>query len=490
MAPVTTASCSRRTFLELTLACASLAPLSGRAQSAGSDELTSLSLKQVSDLIARGEVSPTELTRACLERIERYDPALNAFITVVGEQALDAARQREAELARGASRGPLHGIPIALKDNLDTAGVRTTGASELFVDRVPGEDAEVARRLKEAGAVLLGKLNMHEFAYGGSSDVTHFGTMHNPWALDHATGGSSGGAGVAVAADLCYAALGTDTAGSVRIPAAYCGIVGHKPSYGRVSMRGVMTLSWTLDHVGPMCKTVEDAALVLGTIAGYDPDDPTTIDADVPDYTRALGLSTRQMRIGLPQGVFWENLHPEVEAAAREAVRVLAELTAGTTEVTLPPVEVTGTRLWGPEAYAYHLPWITSSPEKYQPSTRASLERYADAPALDYVQARREVDLARRRIASLFTSVDFLVTPTLRQPPPLLTEPNVGGNNAALFNIFGLPAISVPCGFTRDGLPIGLQIVGAPHADASVLTLAYAYEQATTWHMRKPTLPS
>src|SRR5690606_38198963 len=195
MAPVTTASCSRRTFLELTLACASLAPLSGRAQSAGSDELTSLTLKQVSDLIARGDVSPTELARACLERIERYDPALNAFITVVGEQALDTARQREAELARGASRGPLHGIPIALKDNLDTSGVRTAGASELFRDRVPSEGAEVARRLKEAGAVLLGKLNMHEFAYGGSSDVTYFGTMHNPWALDRATGGSSGGAG-------------------------------------------------------------------------------------------------------------------------------------------------------------------------------------------------------------------------------------------------------------------------------------------------------
>lgn len=486
------ATCSRRAFLELgagAVACAAVGPLTAAAQDTPSDELTALSLKQASDMIAAGTVSPSELTRACLERIERYDPMLNAFITVTAERALATARQREAELARGMSRGPLHGIPIALKDNMDTAGIRTTGGSELFQDRVPAEDAEVARRLEQAGAVLLGKLNLHEFAYGGSSTVTHFGTIRNPWAPDRATGGSSGGPGAAVAADLCYAALGTDTAGSVRIPAAHCGIVGLKPSYGRVGMRGVMTLSWTLDHVGPMGKTVEDAAMMLNAIAGYDPADPTTVETPVPDYANALELDTRRMRIGLPQSPFWEELHPEVEAAAREAVGVLEELTAGIVQVTLPDADVSGTQLWGPEAYAYHLPWINASPEKYQPSTRASLERYADAPALDYVQARREVDLARRRIANVFSDVDLLVTPTLRQPPPLLADRRAGGgNNAAVFNIFGLPAVSVPCGFTDEGLPIGLQIVGGPFAEANVLALAHDYEQSTGWHTRRPSL--
>ncbi|HEY8520126.1 MAG TPA: amidase [Gammaproteobacteria bacterium] len=470
------------------MAGSALAPLAASAQRPSSDDLTTLTLRQAADMIATGATSPTELTRACLDRIARYDPMLNAFITVAAERALATARDMEAELARGRRRGPLHGIPIALKDNIDTAGLRTTGASALFEERVPTEDAEVARRLAEAGAVLLGKLNLHEFAYGGSSTVTHFGTMHNPWALDRATGGSSGGPGAAVAADLCYAALGTDTAGSVRIPAAYCGIVGLKPTYGLVSMRGVLTLSWTLDHVGPMCKTVEDAALVLNAIAGYDPADPTTVDRPVPDYTQALRLDTRRLRVGVPRAPFWEDLDPDVEAAVGEALRVVADLTAGTVDVSLPPVEVTGARLWGPEAYAYHLPWITSSPEKYQPSTRASLTRYADAPALDYVQARREVDLARRRIVALFSEVDLLVTPTMRQPPPPLTEPAGGGNNAAVFDLFGVPAISLPCGFTRAGLPIGVQIVGGPFAESTVLALAHAYERATEWHLRKPPL--
>ena len=217
-----------------------------------------------------------ELTQACLQRIEKYNPAFNAFITVTRDQALHAAREAEAEIQRGRWRGPLHGIPIALKDNIDTAGIRTTGASQLFENRIPDTDAEVARRLKNAGSVLLGKLNLHEFAYGGSSNVTYFGTMHNPWAPERVTGGSSGGAGIAVASDFCYAALGTDTAGSVRMPASHCGIVGLKPTYGLVSTRGVLVLSWTLDHVGPMCKTVEDAALMMNVIAGFDELEPTS----------------------------------------------------------------------------------------------------------------------------------------------------------------------------------------------------------------------
>ncbi len=460
------------------------------AAAAAEPELSSLSLKQAVDLIRRKGASPVELTQACLKRIAQYNSALNAFITVVPDQALAAAREMEAEQQRGKWRGPLHGVPIALKDNMDTAGVRTTGASEVFKDRVPTEDAEVARRLKNAGAILLGKLNLHEFAYGGSSTVTAYGTMHNPWALDHVTGGSSGGPGVAVAADLCFASLGTDTAGSVRMPAAHCGIVGLKPTYGRVSTRGVMTLSWTLDHVGPMCKTVEDVAVMMNIIAGYDDLDPTTADRAVPDYTRALKMPTSKLRLGFPRKPFYDNLDPEVANAADAAIDVLRRLTAGMTDVRLSATPNPGT-IWGPEALVYHTTWITESPEKYQPSTRRSLEGSMQAKAADYVRARRQVETLRREITSVFANVDLLITPTMKTPPPKLDAPGAaggGGNNNAVFDILGLPTISIPCGFSASGLPIGLQISGAPFAESTVLALAHAYEQATDWHTRKPKL--
>ncbi len=463
---------------------------SSAAPAMAAADLTALSLKKAVDLVRSKAASPVELTQACLARIERYNSMLNAFITVVPEQALAAAREMESEQQRGRWRGPLHGVPIALKDNIDTAGVRTTGASELFKDRVPGEDAEVARRLKNAGAILLGKLNLHEFAYGGSSTVTHFGTMHNPWALDHVTGGSSGGPAVAVAADLCYASIGTDTAGSVRMPAAHCGIVGLKPTYGRVSTRGVMTLSWTLDHVGPMCKDVEDVALMMNVIAGYDDLDPTTVDVPTVDYPRALRTPTARLRLGLPGKPFYDNLDPEVGSAVDAALDVLRRITAGTVSVQLPSTPNPGT-VWGPEALVYHAKWIAESPEKYQPGTRRSLEGSMQAKATDYVRARRQVELLRREIKSVFASADLLITPTMKTPAPRLGAPGAaggGGNNNAAFDIFGLPTISVPCGFSAAGLPIGLQITGAPFAESAVLALAHAYEQATSWHTRKPKL--
>jgi aspartyl-tRNA(Asn)/glutamyl-tRNA(Gln) amidotransferase subunit A len=459
------------------------------AREAPSD-LAGLSLKKASDLLRSKSVSPVDLTNACLSRIERYNGSLNAFITILPEQALAAARELEADQRRGAWRGPLHGIPIALKDNIDTAGVRTTGASELFKDRVPSEDAEVAARLKRAGAVLLGKLNLHEFAYGGTSTVTFFGTMHNPWALDRVTGGSSGGPGVAVAADLCFGSLGTDTAGSVRMPAAHCGIVGLKPTYGRVSTRGVMTLSWTLDHVGPMCRTVEDAALMLNVVAGFDERDPTTMDVAVPDYTKALRMPTGRLRLGVARKPFFENLDPEVAKAVEDALIVLRKLTSGVTEVELPAWGNPAT-IWGPEALVYHSAWIAESPEKYQAATRNALERYKEAKATEYVRARRQVETLRRDIRSIFANVDLLITPTMKTPPPLLGSPaaaGAGGNNNVAFDIFGLPTISIPCGFTASGLPIGLQIAGAHFAEPTVLALASAYEQATDWHTRRPDL--
>lgn len=479
---------SRRTFLNAGIGAAAwwaLKPAFGQPP-----DLSGLSLKKASDLVRSRQASPVELTQACLKRIEKYNSVLNAYITVTGDEALFAARQMEAEQRRGKWRGPLHGIPIAIKDNIDTVGIRTTGGSELFKDRIPLEDAEVARRLKNAGAILLGKLNLHEFAYGGSSNVTHYGTMHNPWALDRVTGGSSGGPGVAVAADLCYAALGTDTAGSVRMPSSHCGIVGLKPTYGRVSNRGVMTLSWTLDHVGPMCKSVEDAALMMNVVAGYDELDPTTEDRPVPDYTRALKMPTSKLRLGIPRTPFYDNVDPEVAKAVENATTLLRKLTATITDVKLPPAGNPGT-LWAAEAYAYHATWFNESPEKYQPGTRNSLQNSVDNKAWLYAQARRDVDLVRREIKKTFLNVDLLITPTMKTPPGLLAATGGGGgggNNNAPFDVYGLPSISIPCGFTSSGLPIGLQITGAHWAESTVLALAHAYEQATEWHKRRPPL--
>ncbi len=288
--------------------------------------------------------------------------------------------------------------------------MRTTGASRLFEQRVPAADAEVARRLKQAGAILLGKLNLHEFAYGGSSTVTAFGTMQNPWRRGHVTGGSSGGPGVAVAAGLCYASLGTDTAGSIRMPASHCGIVGLKPTYGRVSTRGVMTLSWTLDHVGPMCRTVEDTALMLNVVAGYDAADPTTANVPIDDYTRALRTPTARLRVGLPERAFFDNLDVDVADAVQEALGVIEQLVAGTTDIDLPPTGAPN-RVWAPEALAYHAKWLAESPDKYQPGTRQALLNAKTADAAQYVLAVREVEQARRDIVKTFSTVDVLITP-------------------------------------------------------------------------------
>jgi aspartyl-tRNA(Asn)/glutamyl-tRNA(Gln) amidotransferase subunit A len=392
----------------------------------------------------------------------------------------------------------LHGIPVALKDNIDTAGIRTTAASGVFKDRVPMDNAEVVVRLKKAGAIFLGKLNLHEFALGGTSAVTYFGPVHNPWALDHHPGGSSGGSGAAIAANLCIAALGTDTGGSIRIPASHCGIVGLKPTYGRVSTRGVIPMSWTLDHVGPMCKTVEDAAILLSVIAGYDQSDPSTVNLPVPDYARAVRTPVSKLRLGVPKVGFFENLHPEVAKSLETARGVLGKITAGVREVDIPAAGSV-TDVWNPEIYAYHTPWITKSPELYQPATRTLIQQAAETKSGVYAQARHHVDLVRRDITRVFTDVDLLITPTQRTPAGLIVPAQRGGNagggggagalnNTAAFDIYGLPTISVPCGFSSDGLPIGLQISGAPFAESTVIALAHAYEQATEWHTRRPKL--
>ena len=459
---------------------------------------TGPSLQQASDLIRKKSASPVELTQECLKRIEKYNPALNAYITVMGEQALAQARELEGERQSGKWRGPLHGIPIGLKDLIDTAGVRTTAASAIYANRIPNEDAEVVRKLKAAGAVLVGKLNMHEFAYGGTSVPSHFGPVHNPWKLDHIAGGSSGGSGAAVAAELCYGALGSDTGGSIRQPAAYCSIVGLKPTYGRVSTRGVVPLSWSLDHIGPMCRTVADAALLLGAIAGYDPQETSSLDAPVPDYTRALHAKVSGLRLGIPRAIFFDQIDPEIAAATNKAIEVLGKLTAGARDIQLPAYQTLP--IVGAEAYAYHLPYVSKTPELYQPSTLERIEGGAKVTAAAYIQARRELDRLRRAVGEVFGTVDLLVTPTTPIPPASIADtvrpdvPPPGGTtfslrNTSPFDIYGLPTISIPCGFTRSGLPIGVQISGPHLGEPQVLALAHAYEQATDWHMRRPELP-
>jgi aspartyl-tRNA(Asn)/glutamyl-tRNA(Gln) amidotransferase subunit A len=468
-----------------------------------SRDLATLTLKEASELIRRRQVSPVELTEACLRRIDAYNPALNAFVTVAREQALQTARQLEGEGRGNASRGPLHGIPVAFKDNIDTAGIRTTGASALFKDRIPDADAFVVSRLKAAGAIVLGKLNLHEFALGGTNAVTYFGPVHNPWAMDHHPGGSSGGNAAAVAADLCLATLGTDTGGSIRIPASYCGIVGFKPTAGRVSNRGVIPNSWTFDTVGPMCKTVEDAALMLAAIAGYDDRDPASVNVPVADYARPVHAPVRKLRIGIARTPFYENLQPEVAAAMDAALVVLRNLAGGVRDVQVPPSPGLGS-VSNAEIYAYHAPWITKTPELYQEATRRIVMGGANTKSESYVQGLRQMVLARRDIAKVFASVDVLVMPTTTGVTSLIPSqgasaaPPPGGGaagggppgfrNTSYFSFYGLPAISVPCGFTKAGLPIGLQIGGAPFAESTVLALAHAYERATEWHKRRPTI--
>ncbi|PWT90572.1 MAG: Asp-tRNA(Asn)/Glu-tRNA(Gln) amidotransferase GatCAB subunit A, partial [Blastocatellia bacterium] len=423
--------------------------------------MNELTISEGSELLRRGKVSPVELTSGCLARIEQLNPILNAFITVIHDSAIADARVAEDEIRRGNWRGPLHGIPIGLKDLIDTAGFRTTCGSALFADRIPNEDAEIVQRLKRAGAVIIGKQNLQEFAYGGTSASSHFGPVHNPWDTNRIAGGSSGGSAAAVAVGMCFAAIGTDTGGSIREPAAFCGITGLKPTYGRVSTRGVFPLSWSLDHVGPLTRTVTDTAIMLDTIAGYDPLDPTTVDWPTESYTSALHIKT-QFRIGVVRQPFFEDLHPEIQAAIENVIALIADMGSEVLEVELPSVP---TAVQAPEVYAVHCNYFVKSPELYRPWIQERLRQAALVDTLSYVQARHELERVRRTINDVFSAVDLLVTPTSPVPPITIDEalnmsPSPAGElwlrNTRPFNAYGIPTISIPCGFTSEGLPIGL----------------------------------
>lgn len=442
--------------------------------------MTDIPIAEASDLLRRKQISPVEITRSCLNRIEELNPTINAFITIMHDSAMAQAREAENEIRAGNWRGPLHGIPIGLKDLIDTAGVKTTCASALFAERVPTEDAEVVRRLKSAGAVLIGKQNMQEFAYGGTSASSYFGAVHNPWDNERIAGGSSGGSAAAVVTGMCFGALGTDTGGSVREPAAFCGIVGLKPTYGRVSTRGVFPLSPSLDHVGPLCRNVTDIALLLQAIAGYDKLDATSVDWPVESYKDTLNTKPR---IGIVRRPFFDDLDPEIEIAINEALKQVSHVSTDMLEVDLP---ATPSAVQAPEVYAVHSKYFTSSPELYGPWIRERLRQAATVDVVSYVQARQELDRVRRLVPEVFAKVDFLVTPTTPVPPITLREamemsPDPAGElwlrNTRPFNAYGLPTISIPCGFTQAGLPIGLQISGPHFGEASLLSFAYAFEQ-------------
>ncbi|HEY0762614.1 MAG TPA: amidase [Pyrinomonadaceae bacterium] len=451
-----------------------------------------MNIAEASELVRRKEISPVELTESCLGRIEELNPTINAFITVLHESALAEARAAEAEINVGNWRGPLHGIPLGLKDLIDTAGVKTTCASALFAERVPTDDAFITQRLKSAGAVLLGKQNLQEFAYGGTSTSSYFGPVHNPWDRDRIAGGSSGGSAAAVATGMCFAAIGTDTGGSVREPAAFCGIVGLKPTYGRVSVRGVFPLSASLDHVGPLCRDVTDTALVLQAIAGYDKLDTTCVDWPVDSYTQTLANKTKS-RIGIVRRPYFDDLDPEIANAMNEALKVLGNFAADVIEIDLPS---TPAAVQAPEVYAVHAKHFETSRDLYGRWIQARLEQAAAIDTVTYIEARQHLDRVRREIDDVFTTVDFLITPTTPVPPITIDEalhmsPDPAGElwlrNTRPFNAYRLPTISVPCGFTKAGLPIGLQIAAAHFREVNLLSFAFAYEQATNWHTRRIT---
>jgi aspartyl-tRNA(Asn)/glutamyl-tRNA(Gln) amidotransferase subunit A len=478
------------------LSGAALLGSAGRGSSQPATDPTELTIAEVSALLEARRLSAVDLAGAYLARIDRLGSRVNAYITVTTELALEQARRADAEIAAGRRRGPLHGIPLALKDNMDTAGIRTTAASALFAERVPQADAEVYRRLRDAGAVLLGKLNLHEFAYGGTSAITHFGPVHNPWNLDHIPGGSSGGSAAAVAARLCAGALGTDTLASIRLPAAYCGIVGFKPTHGLSSIRGIIPISESLDHVGPMTRTVGDAALVLEAIAGFDPLDPVSVRAELPVYSSALRESTAALKLGIPPP-FYDQLDSDVAEAVEAALGVLRGLTATARDVTLPAVPEFPVLL--AEAYHYHERYLAEPANRalYDPVTLGRILAAGEIRTTAYIEERRKLALARNAIAEVFADVDLLVTPTAphlpetianAQNPATASGAERSVRNTAPFNLYGIPTISIPCGFSRAGLPIGLQISGPRLGEARVLALAHAYEQATEWHERRPPL--
>lgn len=459
------------------------------------EDLAFASISEIAPLLRSGATTASALTELMLARIAKFDPALNAFITVTADRARDQAARADAKRAAGNDRGPLHGIPIALKDIIATKGVRTTAGTLYYKDWIPDHDATVARRLDDAGAVCLGKTGLHELAYGATSNNPHYGAIVNPWKADHHPGGSSGGSAVAVAAGLAYATLGTDTGCSIRLPAHCCGIVGLKPTFGLVGKAGVVPLVSSLDHVGPLTRTVRDAALVLRAIGGPDPDDPTSAMRAVGDPEARLGDRLQGLRLGVPRGWFYEGGDPEVVALVDAAVQTLRDRGAEMVEIELPDLNTAyaATAVTFAETAAAHGEKIAEHPEGFSDQLRETITRNGAIAAVDYIKAQHVRRIFRRAVENQMTDIDALVTPTSTvAAAPIAEQPadhtRERWKNAGLFNFTGQPSISVPCGFTDAGLPVGLMITGRRFEDDQVLRIADAYQQATDWHRRRPRL--
>jgi aspartyl-tRNA(Asn)/glutamyl-tRNA(Gln) amidotransferase subunit A len=460
-------------------------------------------LKQASENLRARKISSEELTKACLDRIAAFNPKIDAWITVMREQALAQAKALDKEAAAGHWHGPLHGIPIGLKDNIDAQGVRTTAGSRTLAGNIPGADAEVTRRLRAAGAVLVGKCNMHIFASGATSAVSYYGPVRNPWNLEMISGGSSGGSAAAVAMDHCYAALGTDTGGSIRTPSAMCGVTGFKATYGRVSIRGIVPLTWSLDHCGPIARTVEDTAIVLQVIAGYDRLDLQSVDCAVPDYLGSIGAPVAQFCLGIsPQ--FYDGLEPGVADAVEAATAVLVKMTRGAKEIEMPSILGTGANSEG-GVYREELGngFVRAETESAAGGGAggAGGGGFGGSRAVDYIHEWRALRLVRRTVDDdVFRKqdVDLIITPTIREVAWSIEDEltraansrarNPKPGNTRALDDYGLPTITVPCGFSRTGMPIGLQISGANWRELDVLALADAYQRATDWHTHHPTL--
>ena len=463
-------------------------------------DLCNLEIVELAPLLRDRQVSPVELTESYLDRIARLDPQLNSYIRVMPDEARAAAREAELEIGRGTWRGPLHGVPLGIKDLFDVAGVPTTMGSQILRHNVPTRDATVVERLKTAGAVILGKQNLHEFAFGITSENPHYGVVRNPWDLDRVPGGSSGGTAAAVAAGLCAAGMGSDTGASIRAPASFCGTVGLKPTYGRVSRAGALPLAWSLDHAGPLARSVADCALVLQAIAGFDSRDPGSSSEPVPDFAADLDRGVGSLRLGIPREYFFDIVEPEVRRLFDLAVAALEGLGAQVEEVSLPHVEhaqVAGNVIMSSEAAAWHATWLRERPGDYGADVLQRIRGGLLVRATEYLHSQQMRALIQQDFAAAFQRVQVVLSPTvpLVAPPightlepggPLNVVPRSIANRTTVpCNLTGLPAISVPCGFT-GGLPVGLQIMGPAFAEPLVLRVAAAYEAATEWRRQRP----
>ena len=461
------------------------------------DNLFYLTITEAAAGLRRKDFSPVELTKACLARIEAIDGTLHSFITLTADLALRQAEQAEKELHSGNDRGPLHGIPIALKDLYMTKGIRTTCHSAVLENWTPDHDATAVTKLQEAGVILLGKLGMHEFAFGGPSVDAPFPAVRNPWNIAHIPGGSSSGSGAALAAGLCYGALGSDTGGSIRTPSSHCGIVGIKPTYGRVSRFGVVPLSWSLDHAGPMARSVEDCAILLQVIAGYNAKDPASANLAVPDFRAGLRDGIKGLRVGVPRAHWFDEskgTDPETEAVFDNALKTLESLGAVIVEIDGKAFSIArkaNQTILVCEAYAYHEKTLQATPMNFGSSVRRRMLEGAFLSAADYITAQRARSVMNAQIRANFSRVDVFAVPGAARPPEAFenlnpNEQNLRPNFTNPFNLTGLPAISAPCGFTSGNLPVGLQIAARPFEEGTCFRIAYAYEQATEWHKRRP----